>query len=336
MSYQSKQIKQNSITNTITLDDEEAVKPQENFSISVKTDVCEGKDVLYKPTTNNKIGPNSMVNKSEPFISDMIGDADVKIEKFLKHIKETCSPIGKLVLVGKKSSPTFTYLNTALVVADYKMRFHVANGSYQLYIENELMAETDYDRRQMTSIRLHLANMTIAKLKEECFTIINKENYEEISLDYINNLDERKAFNQENEVMGRVRYMMEKLGLDDSKEKKSDVKVSSFKHWSKLNKILYEYLHSNRLTVLVLSPSYTKEERCIIHRLANFYRLKSKTIKIGDHRRTTIAKKWKNDVLIKILLKSNCDSIGYYLEIPSKYREFWANLCATDEKGDNN
>lgn len=191
-----------------------------------------------------------------------------------------------------------------------------------------------------------LAEQALAILRKDCFYIIKKKEYEDVST---KNTESKQAGPEANYEGSKAHQMMLKmgwggkgLGINEQGGEKTvaetiDQNVSreglgADNVFRKIHTLLEEYSKSDKMSLLRFEPDFTTEERAHIHKIARKFGLKSKSEGKGEDRRITITKKLDRGELVYNLLICGLANTLYQLIIPPKFAHLWQDDDDDDEE----
>ncbi|CAH0562658.1 unnamed protein product [Brassicogethes aeneus] len=277
--------------------------------------------------------------------SEPVDPIALKINSFIDEVQAQQSQIGKKVIfMGRESSHPLVLLQIAVDKAKVKMEFKQGeNEVHSVLMDGEVLAQGSYTNKQVA--KGALAEEAVNKLKEECFFIVKKEGYEEISTVNLQKKSEEFAevgessaapviSDKAHEMMLKMGWKGQGLGVNEQGDAETVAeKIQNISRdglggptgnilWE-VQKILSKFANSDRLSVLAFDPTFTKEERAHIHKLAQKFNLKSRSESKGEARRITISKKICLLPLVKNLLREGGESPAYKLIVPEKFKHLW-------------
>lgn len=226
-------------------------------------------------------------------------ELDIKVDRFLQSVKEKWSPLGHLVFIGGENNGPVNYLMNGIKRANCFFDIRTSDYKCQFIVNNICVVEDDLPYPQLTNrIRHNLKQKAYHKLAQECFTVVKKDQFEDISLDEI------------------LRTMNEVSASNESMSESDKLMVA-------VTKILKDFASSDKVTILRFCAEFNKEERDMVHVTARACLLKSKSLGSGASRRVSVSKVWDPMELVRALLINGCESLSYRLLIPVKFAYMW-------------
>lgn len=242
----------------------------------------------------------------------------------------------KLIFLETVESPLQTLQGTVDYCQLQMIVDQDTNGEFILKIDNEVVAKGTFPTKQ--TAKNSLAEQAMEDLRKDCFYIIKKKVYEEVSTK--KNEPKVETASQSHFQGSKAHQMMLKmgwggkgLGVNEQGAEKTvaetlDQNVSrqglgTDDVFKKIHKLLEDYSKANKISLLRFDPDFTSEERAHIHKIAAKFGLKSKSEGKGEQRRITITKKLNRGDLVYNLLISELENAMYKLIIPSKFVHLW-------------
>lgn len=266
-----------------------------------------------------------------------------KAKHFLKTVLSQEGVRSQLIFIETTDNAVQTFRST---VDQSQLQIFITENEtdeYVLKIGQEEIVRGKFASKQLAKSELAEQAMTI--LKKDCFYIIKKKEYEDVTT---KNAESKQAGPEANYEGSKAHQMMLKmgwggkgLGINEQGGEKTvaetiDQNVSreglgSDNVFKKIHTLLEEYSKSGKMSLLRFEPDFTSEERAHIHKIARKFGLKSKSEGKGEDRRITITKKLDRGELVYNLLTSGLENTLYQLIIPPKFVYLWQD----DDDEDN-
>ncbi|XP_050309995.1 NF-kappa-B-repressing factor-like [Anthonomus grandis grandis] len=259
-----------------------------------------------------------------------------KAKSFLQSVLNQDGVRSKLIFLETIQNPLATLQGTI----DYcQLQMTVEpnqKGEFVLTINKEELARGTFESKQIA--KNVLAEEALEVLRKDCFYIIKKKEFEEVSTKLKETEAEAKPStslegSKAHQMMLKMGWGGKGLGVNEQGEQKTvaetiDQNVSrqglgTDDVFKKIYKLLEDYSKSDKMTLLKFDPDFTSEERAHIHKIAQKFGLKSKSEGKGEQRRITVTKKLHRGDLVYNLLINGLENSLYKLEIPEKFRSLW-------------
>lgn len=267
-----------------------------------------------------------------------------KARNFLKTVLSQAGVRSQLIFIETTDNAVQTLQST---VDHSQLQMVVTqNGTDEsiLKIGQEEIVRGNFASKQLA--KSGLTEQAMAILKKDCFYIIKKKEYEDVST---KNAESKKAGPEANYEGSKAHQMMLKmgwggkgLGINEQGGEKTvaetiDQNVSreglgTDNVFKKIHTLLEEYSKSDKMSLLRFEPDFTSEERAHIHKIARKFGLKSKSEGKGEDRRITITKKLDRGDLVYNLLISGLENTLYRLIIPPKFAYLWLDGDEEDDE----
>lgn len=266
----------------------------------------------------------------------MLTPMEIKAKDFLHTVLRQGGIRSKLIFLETVENSLQTLQGTV----DYcQLQMTVeqnTTGEFVLKIDQEEVARGSFPNKQLA--KSALAEQALDVLKKDCFYIVKKKIYEEVTA----KKNEPKVETQTkasfegskaHQMMLKMGWGGKGLGVNEQGAEKTvaetlDQNVSrqglgTDDVFKKIHKLLEDYSKSDKMSLLRFDPDFTSEERAHIHKMAAKFGLKSKSEGKGEQRRITITKKLHRSDLVYNLLTSDLENTLYKLVIPSKFELLW-------------
>ncbi|KAF5294320.1 hypothetical protein FQR65_LT10773 [Abscondita terminalis] len=205
---------------------------------------------------------------------------------------------------------------------------------FALYINNENIIEGIYLTLDLA--KKELAKLAVDELKNTCFTIFRKIRPRDSPTVDVNPNSSTSSETPPPQIGGIGAKMLLKMGwagggLGSQGQGTTEiVKVSNqidrqgfgTEHTlpvDEIKSVLQNYASSDDINSISFSPDFTKEERAVIHSVANTLHLKSSSYGSGADRRLVIQKKINPWQLVNSLLEIGGENEQYRLILPEKF-----------------
>ncbi|KAK5638548.1 hypothetical protein RI129_012843 [Pyrocoelia pectoralis] len=210
-----------------------------------------------------------------------------------------------------------------------------AHSMFSLYINYERICQGSYLHESIA--KKHLYDLAVESLKTTCFTVLRKTSPRDsprVNLDLSSS--ENSVETQSPAVNGIGAKMMMKMGwsgggLGAQAQGMTDIVQPTYQierqgfgtkvtiPVDKIREILQTYVESDNINSVSFSPDFTKEERCVIHSVAQKMNLKSTSYGTGADRRIVIQKKIDPWQLVYKLFEIGGENEQYQLVMPIKF-----------------
>ncbi|KAF7286978.1 hypothetical protein GWI33_002822 [Rhynchophorus ferrugineus] len=229
--------------------------------------------------SENRLGENLLIDPKER-----------KAKEFLQTVLKQPGVRSKLIFLETIDNAIQTLQGT-IDNSQVQMTIDTINDStFVMKVDGEEIVKGVFPNKQ--TAKNSLAEQALELLKKDCFYIIKKKVYEEISTKISQEVPENTP--QTSFVGSKAHKMMLKMGWSGkglgvneqgAQETLADTIDQNITRqglgnsdvFKKVNKILEEYAGSTKITMLRFDPDFTSEERAHIHKIASKFGLKSKS-----------------------------------------------------------
>ncbi|KAB0791298.1 hypothetical protein PPYR_03098 [Photinus pyralis] len=209
-----------------------------------------------------------------------------------------------------------------------------SRSCFSLNVNNERISHGSY--LQESTAKKHLYELAIENLRKTCFSILRKTLPRDSPAVTLDSSTSDTNVQPQTAVGGIGAKMMLKMGwaggglgaqaqgITDIVQPTQQIERKGFgTHITipidKIREILQGYVESDNINGISFSPDFTKEERSVIHSVAQKMNLKSTSYGTGADRRLVIQKKLDPWQLVHKLLEVGGENEQYQLVMPTEF-----------------
>ncbi|CAH1985760.1 unnamed protein product [Acanthoscelides obtectus] len=238
-----------------------------------------------RPTNSRRFKDNV---PSEEINTASLSPLDIKVNNLINAVQSQHPVIGQIIFTQIcNENPTVLLQNAiqALRNCTINVLQNQQSGLYELKINGDKFAEGPFPSAKQAKSTLF--ENVFHDLKDKCFLITKKRNYEEVTTDEINKVKEEGNAPSSSNDLGensKAYQMMLKMGWGGkglgSQEQGQEKTVAelitenitkeglgSKNVMEEIDRIMREFAQSTKLSTLAFDSSFTKEERARMHTL---------------------------------------------------------------------